>query len=223
MIKTTATLITLCLLLTIGCNNADTRPVEPATVVRNVVGRVMLPAGDGARGIAVILTMDASADRPEDEWALLDEHDAFAKPVRGKLTRVRVVAGSFMTVVELSGDALPRPDAIGRIDLGDIDVRDLVTSHRLKLTAAPGSEAGAVRVGMWFEPPHPDVSMASRQFPELQTGDTMEWLVPKEAEAVYFMSERPADDGRGLEWKSGKKTLVGPFGLGELPGELVVE
>lgn len=223
MVRTTAALIALLFFSTIGCSDAATRAVEPAKVVGNVVGRVVLPAGEGPRGIAVILTMDPSADRPAEEWVLLDEDNAFSKSVRGELTRVRVVAGSSMTVRELTGDAVPRPHASGTIDLGEIDVRDLVTPHRLRLATAPGSEADVVRVGMWFSDPDPEVSMASRQFPELRIGDTMEWLVPEEAEAIYFMSERPADEGRGLEWRSGKKTLIGPFRVDALPEEIVVE
>lgn len=91
-----------------------------------------------------------------------------------------------------------------------------------------GEPSGEVRVAMFFGPPPvgPEgepVSLGSRQFPPVDLDSDVEWLLPHEAQGVYFLVERPAGSGRGTEWRSGQQRLFGPFTSAELPTELIME
>ena len=123
---------------------------------------------------------------------------------------------------------LPEVDQAGLIDVGVIDLRDRLKRHRLVLRAAEGMPEGEVRVAMCsgLPPVGPgggSVSLGSRQFPAVSLDSEMEWLVPNDAQSIYFLVERPAGSGRGREWRTGHQRLFGPFAAAELPAELVMD
>jgi hypothetical protein len=137
-----------------------------------------------------------------------------------------VRAGSEVYRVD-AGD-LSEVNPAGQINLGMIDLRDRLMRHRLMVRVADGKPPGEVRVAMFSGPPPVGpfgerVSLGSRQFPPVALGSEMEWLVPQSAQEIYFLAERPAGSGRGLEWRSGQQSLFGPFTSAELPTELMVE
>lgn len=117
----------------------------------------------------------------------------------------------------------------GVLDLGVLDVRELLVERRMTLRRAQAASANAsdqaVRIGMWNQPPPTgpfggSVSLGSAQFPEWMLGAERAWLVPRGAETLHFLTELPADQGRGLEWRSGKQQLFGPFPWNAVPAEL---
>jgi hypothetical protein len=193
---------------------------------RTLIGQVVLPSGSGSRGVEVLILVAAPGEKPHTEWVLFDEDGRIAHPLRGRLTRVSVTAGS--EVQRIDGADLPAADPHGQVDVGVIDLRDRLTRHPLKLRAADGQPAGDVRVGMWFGPPPvgsrgEPVSLGSRQFSPIELGTQMEWLLPRDAHSIHFLVERPADSSRGTRWRSGRQQSFGPFTLAEFPAELVVE
>ena len=51
----------------------------------------------------------------------------------------------------------------------------------------------------------------------------MDWLLPRKAQPIYFLVERPVgSDGEG-EWRSGRQRLFGPFTSADLPAELIMD
>ena len=79
---------------------------------------------------------------------------------------------------------------------------------------------GPPPVGPQGEP----VSLGSRQFPPVALGTEVEWLLGHDAHSIYFLVERPADEGlRTRPWRSGYQQLFGPFTAAEIPSELVVD
>ena len=111
------------------------------------------------------------------------------------------------------------------IDVGAIDLRDQLTRHRLALRADDGAPQGDVRVAMCFGlppvGPHGEpIALGSRQFPPVPLGSEVEWLLPHEAQLIYFLVERPDRDG---QWRGGRQQLFGPCRLATLPDELAVE
>jgi len=157
---------------------------------------------------------------------LFDEHGHFSQTFRDPLMSVAVMAGSEVYGVD-AGD-LPEVNQTGQVDMGVIDLRDRLMRHRLMVRAADGKPPGEVRVAMFSGPPPvgpfgEPVSLGSSQFPPVTLGSEMEWLVPRTAQEVYFLAERPAGVGRGREWRSGQQSLFGPFTSAELPTELIVK
>ncbi|MEM9664597.1 MAG: hypothetical protein AAF970_06675 [Bacteroidota bacterium] len=183
-----------------------------------VVGRLQLPAGTGARGLQVILEVENEASTYY-EWLDLDQTWGFRTSVDGAVNTLEVVAGIDRTIYALDADALKPFTSGGTVDVGTIDLRASLHTHTFKLVS---DTAPALRIGMWFEEPPADVSLGSRQFPEVAAGAASSWLLPTTFETVYFLVEKPADEQRGRDWSSGAQHLFGPFTSAELPGELRV-
>lgn len=203
-------------------NEHDRAAGEPA-----VVGRLLLPSGSGSRGVEVLLTVAPPEGEPRTVWVLFDDQGHFSHPLTETLVDVEVTTGA-RAVVRIDAAELPEADRAGGIDLGTIDLRDRLRNHRLILRAADGEPAGDVRIGMWLGPPPrgpqgEPVSLGSRQFPEIELGSELEWLLPPDARDVFFLVERPDGPSRGTSWRSGEQTLFGPFTSAELPAELVLE
>ena len=104
-----------------------------------------------------------------------------------------------------------------RTDVGDVDLRSLLVVRQIRVVDA---RTPVIRVSMWPNPPPVGVSLGSRQFPEIKTGSQTEWLIPADAETVYFLVEKPANELRGRNWQSGKQQLFGPFQLNSIPAKL---
>ena len=194
---------------------------------RTLVGQVLLPHGEGRRGLELWVTETATGREPRATWVLFDAEGRFAHRLQGSLTGVTVTAGS-AEVYRLDAANVSGVDPEGRVDVGGIDLRERLIGHHLALRPATGSPGGDVRVALWFGPPPvgpfgEPVSLGSAQFPEVALGGGMEWLLPREARSIHFLVERPADSGRGREWRSGQQQLFGPFILAELPAELIVD
>lgn len=209
-----------------GCRGEPAGDQHRVPLRHTVVGRLLLPPGSGNRGVEVLVKTTPSGSEPRVAWVLFDERGRFSHTFREKLTSVTVTAGSEVYRVD-AGD-LPDVDRAGRIDLGAIDLRDRLMSHRMMVRAAVGRPPGEVRVAMFCGPPPvgpqgEPVSLGSRQFPPVALDSAVEWLLPHEAERVYFLVERPAGPGRGVEWRSGQQRLFGPFTSANLPTELFME
>ena len=67
------------------------------------------------------------------------------------------------------------------------------------------------------------VSLGSRQFPPVTLPCELEWLLPQDAESIYFLVERPEGSGRGIHWRSGSQRLFGPFTSTGFPSELAMD
>ncbi|MEM7246683.1 MAG: hypothetical protein AAF533_15135 [Acidobacteriota bacterium] len=221
--------ISLVLLVTVsvGCERA----VADRGVVsseRTLVGQLLLPSGSGSRGVEVIVTVASAEDESRKTWLLLDDLGRFSHSFRGEVTELEVTAALGAGVHRLDAESLPATDTAGRIDLGLIDLRDRLATHRVRVRAAEGARQGVVRVALWSGPPPTgpqgeSVSLGSRQFPPLTLGDEREWLVSPEARSLYFLVERPDGPGRGRSWRSGRQQLFGPFATAELPAVLHVD
>lgn len=191
-----------------------------------MVGRLLLPSGSGSRGVEVLLQVAESADAPRTLWVLFDDDGRVSETYRGTLNELLVTTGGF-DVVRLGAGDLPAPDRAGRVDVGTIDLRERLARRRFLLRESDGDRAGVVRVGMWSGPPPvgprgEPVSLGSRQFPEIDVGTELEWLLPHDARDVYFLVERPDGPSRGVAWHSGEQQLFGPFRAADFPTELVL-
>ena len=190
-----------------------------------LAGRILLPAGAGSRGVEIIATVADPGDGPRRVWLLFDENGRFRHELEGDLVRVIVSTGLRTELHRIDWEALPEVDATGEIDVGEIDLRDKLVPHRLVLRPAAAVKPGEARVAMFFGLPPSGpygepISLGSRQFPPVALGSELEWLLPPEAQCVYFLVERPADSG---EWRWGAQYLFGPFSSDTLPAELVLD
>jgi hypothetical protein len=209
-----------------GCRGELESDHQRVTLEHTLVGQLLLPPGVGSRGVEVLVKTSPSGGEPRTTWVLFDDQGFFRHTFREPLTSVTVTAGS--EVHGVGAQDLPVVNQAGRIDMGVIDLRDRLKRHRLMVRAADGKPSGEVRVAMFSGPPPvgpygEPVSLGSGQFPPITMGSEMEWLVPQEVQGVYFLAERPAGPGRGLDWRSGQQSLFGPFTSVELPTELIVE
>ena len=200
-----------------------TPPAEPT-----LVGQLLLPSGSGSRGVELLATIEEDGSEPRITWVLFDEQGHFSHTFRGRLTRFQVMAGLERQVHGIDAGHLPEANHAGQLDLGVIDLREQLARHRLSLRAADGKPTGDVKVAMWFGlppvgPQGEPVALGSRQFPAIALGSEMEWLLPHDAQSVYFLVERPAGPGRGRAWRSGRQRLFGPFVESALPAELVMD
>jgi len=50
----------------------------------------------------------------------------------------------------------------------------------------------------------------------------MEWLLPPNAQSLYFLVERPVGSAHEPEWRGGYQQLFGPFSSAALPTELMM-
>ena len=209
-----------------ACRGELANDEHAAPSERTLVGQVLLPSGLGSRGVEVVVTIAATGNEPRVAWVLFDEQGRFAYTFRGSLTSVQVTAAA--DVHRIDTEDLPEVDQAGQIDVGVIDLRNRLTEHRLVVRAADGKQQGDVRVGLWFGRPPvgprgEPVSLGSRQFPPVALGSEMGWLLPHEADSIYFLVERPSGTGRGTEWRSGHQQLFGPFTSAEVPAELIID
>ena len=193
-----------------------------------LVGRLLLPSGSGSRGVEVIVETAARGSEPRKVWLLFDEQGNFSHTFEGNLTRLVVTAGIGREVYRIDADEVPEADEADRIDVGLIDLREQLVKHRLLLRAAEGKPEGVVRIGMFFGPPPrgpygESVSLGSRQFPPVTLASELEWLLPHDAESIYFLVERPEGSGRGIHWRSGSQRLFGPFTSADFPSKLAMD
>lgn len=198
---------------------------ESAPRETTLVGRILLPPGEGSRGVELVVTLSGPGSAVGERWLLFDEDGGFSHTLDGELDAVRVSTGIRH---ELHRIDAPPADARGRIDVGTIDLRDRLMRHRMTLRAADGAAPGKVRVAMCFGPPPVGpggerVSLGSRQFPPIDLGGEVEWLLPHDAREVNFLVERPLGSGDEGPWQSGHQRLFGPFTSATLPGELLMD
>lgn len=211
-------------LFTLNCSySAIAWSQQTAVQKHSVVGQLLLPYGTGSRGVQVIATVISEDNAIHSEWLDLDEQYRFRGSLTGMLKELEIVTGIDKTVHQIVGQELVRFIKGDEIDIGTIDLRERLLSHKIKLTTGNKANTAALRIGMWFEKPPTGVSLGSRQFPEVSTGTEIEWLLPREFDRVYFLVERPANTRRGRNWRSGKQSLFGPFSSRELPTELKIE
>ena len=201
--------------------------VDPAPT-QTLVGQLLLPPGSGSRGVEVVATFTETGREPRDQWILFDEEGRFSDTVRGYLGGVVVSNGHRIPLYAIEADNLPEGTQTGHIDLGVIDLRDRLVSHRLTLRAAEGASQGNVRVGMFFGlppvgPRGEPVSLGSRQFPPVALGSEMEWLLQPEVQSLYFLVERPVGPAHEPQWRGGYQRLFGPFSSPDLPTELIMD
>lgn len=220
------------LILTVGWivvgPDVQAQAVDPVRIgpEQTVSGRVLLPAGSGSRGVEVVITVAPLGGESRDVWLLFDEQGDFSHTFRGHLQAVTVSTGLRAELYRVAGDELPRADPGGRVELGTIDLRPELRPHALYLRPAAGAPGGPVRTAMCFGPPPvgpqgEPIALGSRQFPPVELGSRVEWLLPrKETEPIYFVVERPADPGEDGVWRSGHQRVFGPFSRQTLPSEL---
>ncbi|MFT4710560.1 MAG: hypothetical protein ACI8Q9_001689 [Planctomycetota bacterium] len=201
---------------------------EPGPSHSTLIGQVLLPGGFARRGVELHVTSVRSGGEALNRWVQFDNQGSFSHTVEGQLTGVMVSAGSRPDLFRLGTEELAEARRGSPIDVGTIDLRDRLMQHRLVVHAAEGTRLGEVRVAMIFEPPAVgpqggSVSLGSKQFPPVALGNVQEWLLPLDAESVYFLVERPAEVPTRTGWSSGKQRLFGPFTLPDLPTELVMD
>ena len=190
-----------------------------------VIGQLLLPAGSGSRGVEVLLQVAEDGSEPHTVWVRFDERGRFRLTVQGEVTSFAVNAGIGRQIYQIEAEDLPRT---GEVDVGVIDLRDQLVRHRLQLRAAAGAQLGKVRIGMWFGlpgtgPQGESVALGSVQFPRVALGAEVEWLLPPEAHAIYFLVERPDGPDNEPTWRSGYQRLFGPYTFEELPSELLMD
>ncbi len=193
-----------------------------------VVGELLLPRGEGSRGVEVVVTSTEAGGEARRRWVLFDEQGRFVHTFKGSLSNVAVSTGIRAELVSFDAEDLPKVDPAGRINLGVIDLRERLTTHHMVIRAADGVPPSDVRVAMCFGlppvgPQGEPISLGSRQFPSVKLGSEVEWLVPYEAESIHFLVEWPIITGQGVEWRGGEQRLFGPFTTAKLPSELVMD
>lgn len=198
---------------------------SPGVRQSELVGRVLLPGDGGRRGLELhAWATNASKDEARQLWILPEADGRFARPFSGTLTKVSVLAGSY--VHEFDAVSLPEADSEGRVDLGEIDLRSRLVARSVRVIAgADEPEPGVVRVALSVGPSHRGPlgelpSLGSRQFPTVDVGSRQEWLLPPDAEDLYFLVERPDGIVDDSAWRSGEKQVFGPFDAAAFPLEL---
>jgi len=204
-------------------NNQDAESSEQA-----LVGQLLLPPGSGSRGVEVVVTVTEAESEPRRIWILFDEEGRFSGTFPGRITRLIVSTGLRSDLYRIETEDLPEINQAGQLDVGVIDLRDQLVRHRLILRVAEGASQGEVRVAMFFGLPPvgpfgEPVALGSRQFPPVVLGSEVEWLLPLEAESLYFLVERPVGSTLGGNWRSGYQRLFGPFTSDNLPTELTMD
>ena len=213
---------------TSGCRGELESDQGAVASERQLVGRLLLPSGSGSRGVEVVATATEVGSEPYDKWILFDEEGRFSGSFRGRLSHVRVSTGLSAELHRIETEDLPEINQAGQIDVGVIDLRDRLVRHRMFLRAAAGASHGDVRVALCFGlppvgPSGEPVSLGSRQFPPVTLGSEVEWLLPLQAQSVYFLVERPVGSAPRWEWRGGYQKLFGPFNSTNLPTELFMD
>ena len=224
---TSLAILTGCIL---SCSNyKKTERAQPVNSHESVLfGQVLLPNGFSRRGLELHVNLIAPGGELVDTWLLFDKQGHFSYVIEGSLTSVTISAGLRAEIFQIKGEGLPKRNGEGQIDLGVIDLRDKLKVHRMIVRAAEGKPEGEVRVAMWFKPPPvgPNggrVELGSKQFPPVTLGHEQEWLLPLQADMIYFLVERPIDVEGASWWRSGHQRLFGPYTLAELPTELLMD
>lgn len=224
MVVSTYTLflaITVASLLGSGCAPETNAPKIASA--SSVQGRLILPPGLGSRGIQVIGTVRLDEGDTFDQWLILNEDGRFTHNYRGELIGLRITSGIEADITSFDDDDLPEPDRSGQIDLGNIDVRNDVVEHALRLQLGEGTNPGSIRIGMWFGEPSDGVSLGSRQFPVVELGSTVHWLLPHDADDIYFLIEHPSNpDASADAWRGGAQQRFGPYNSEDFPAALVI-
>lgn len=207
----------------LGCC-ASAQEERSRDLMNIVVGQLRLPAGNGARGVHVIIDISSDGSTTR-EWLELDDGLRFRSSFTGSLTRLQIVTGVSTLVHRFDAGELAGLTKGNSVDVGNIDLRRHLQAHKIKFSSAG---ANTLRAGMWLEKPSTDFagnlpSLGSRQFPELEAGKEMDLLLPSRFDAGYFLVEEPADARRGRDWRSGKQRLFGPFRSPDLPAELRIQ
>ena len=209
----------------VSTNTASPPATATSSQAATLVGQLLLPGEGGRRGVE----LDAWVTAPDGElnqlWLLPDADGRFAHGFSGELTRVSVSAGS--EVHRIDAVDLPRADDNGRVDLGAIDLRESLVAYRVRTRAGDGATGGVVRMGLWIGPPQTGPlgslpSLGSKQFPPLELGSEVEWLLPPGISAVYLLVERTDGPGHTTNWRGGKQQLFGPYESSMFPLELVL-
>ncbi len=202
---------------------------EPA-----LTGRVLLPPGEGRRGVELWITYTTADGQTHDRWVRFDAAGHFAHPLApgnpstpGDQPTAVSVSAAGIEVYHADADALPAPDAQGRIALGTLDLRDRLVPHTITFRPAHGSPAGDIRVAFWPGPPPTGprggaVSLGSAQFPTQPLNTPTHWLLPPDAKTLYLLVERPANPLPGQPWRTGYQQQFGPYPTQQLPQELHV-
>ncbi len=204
--------------LWIGCTKLERGPVghaedaSPTPEPTRIEGRVLLPEGEGPRGVEVQAHANGTV-----LWARLDADGRFTISPQTWPVHVSVVAAS----TEVAGLDVAQAGEV------ELDARASLRAHRVRLVPAKAEAEGGVRVGVWTGevprgPKGSLPSLGSAQFPDRRLPSESEWLLPLEA-SVTFLVERPADHARGREWKSGAQQLFGPYEVTALPEALVID
>lgn len=204
--------------------SSSAQEVQSPKLEQVVVGQLQLPAGNGARGVHVIIDFAKDGSKAR-EWLSLDNKFRFRSTFTGALTKLKISTGVSNIVHQFNAQELARLMKNNSVDVGTIDLRKRLQAHKIKFSSEGASR---LRTGMWLEKPNNDFagnlpSLGSRQFQEIQAGKEMELLLPSEFDTAYFLVEEPADKRRGREWRSGKQKLFGPFRSSELPTELRIQ
>ena len=198
--------------------------VPTPTSKQVVVGQLQLPTGSGSRGMHVIIDV-ANHESTNRQWLKLDEEFRFRSSFKGILTNLEIATGVATIVHRLNAQELAQLTKQNTVDVGTIDLRKRLQARKIKLLS---DSATTLRIGMWLEEPARDFagslpSLGSRQFPEIEAGKEMNWLLPSEFDTAYFLVEEAANERRGREWRGGKQKLFGPFRSSELPTELKIQ
>lgn len=188
-----------------------------------LTGRLLLPGSGGRRGVELHVDVVGTAGGAEQTWVLPDDDGRFRAAVPGRPTLVVVSTGS--EVLRLEESDLPDVNGRGEVDLGDIDLRDLLVAREVRVSSGDQVNDGLVRVGLWIGPPHRGPqgelpSLGSKQFPSLKLGSTNEWLLPEDVVDIYFLVELPAEPPSAAGWRSGAQQVFGPYDGSAFPLEL---
>lgn len=199
------------------------RSEAPVPSLRRLEGRLMLPPGDGIRGIDVELRFSLDGEDVQTEWATPEPSGEFGRAIDRLPDSVVITAGAGFELLKLPASSLPEPDLAGVLDLGELRLGERLMRYTLRLEPAPDAALGLVRVAMWSGPPPPSVALGSRQFPPVSVGTSQEWLVPSDAEEIYFLVERPRDPDPAAPWWEGAQQRFGPFTAESLPAALTLD
>ncbi len=191
-----------------------------------IVGQLRLPGEGGRRGVEIHAWVRDSEGNENQLWILPGVDGRFAREFEGEVTRVRVFAGR--EVHRIDGDDLPKVDGDGRVDLGVIDLRDLLVGYKMRTRLDERDTGGEYRAALWIGPPPTGPrgslpSLGSAQFPTLELGESVEWLLPADIRDVYFLVELPDGDGRGRDWRSGEQRVFGAFEASDFPLEFLIQ
>lgn len=188
-----------------------------------VSGQLLLPEGEGSRGVELIATVVSDNGEKQERWIRFDREGRFEQRFSERLVGLKVASGIGAVVYEFDSRALSTIDSRRQVKLRAVDLTEKLVARHVKLARGADLRSEVVRVSMWFQKPRKDVSLGSAQFPEVKPGTNQEWLLPLEFDAAYFLVEHPATDDRGRNWRSGKQQLFGPFKPKELPSELLID